>query len=390
MTGQERLWSQVFIISVLINFGCNTAQQMSNGMMAVYIDSIGGNAGFSGLLAAFFAVASITFRIISGKMFDRFGGKFIIIAGGLIYTAASIMYPVLSTLELLLLLRFGQGIGFSMIGTASNSVAAKCTPPSRLGEGLSYFGMMAALGTAVGPTLGVVIWRKCGSPAIFIVLSAVTLVISFVALVGGLDQGGSKPFPKEMKKAAQAQRKVHPNKAQAKSATVAMLIAIPQAFALTYIILYGDIHKCAVVDYFFAISAGAMIASRAIFGKSYDRYGVRGTLVPAIGFGIVSMVLLWLCPNTVGFIVGAILYGASYGVITPVLTAETVRVAAQEQKGRAVAVYYVGYDLGIGVGSLIWGAIIDYFGYNVVFLLSVMILAAAAYGSIRMGREAKR
>ena len=308
------------------------------------------------------------------------------IAGGVLYAVASLLYPALSIIWLTLLLRFLQGIGFSSVGTSANAVAAKVTPPSRIGEGMSYIGAMAALGTAIGPTLGVYIWRRNGSPAIFYTLAAVATVIVIVCLVNNFEKNRNGNLLQKTTENVNEKAIHRVSKLQLSASAVTMLIAIPQSFILTYIILYGDTKGCSIADYFFLISAVAMMLARIFFGKSYDRYGAQKTLIPSISMGIVAIILLCVLPNTFGFLAGAILYGVSYGVATPVLTAESVRLAPEDGKGNAVAVYYIGYDLGIGLGALLWGVMIDGLGYNAVFLVAVLFLAVAIYGSVVIGR----
>ena len=78
MSNNQRLWNQTFITTLFITFLCNSSHQMSNATLALFVDSNGGSAGFSGLLAVSLAIAAIAFRFVSGSLFDRIGGKLIL------------------------------------------------------------------------------------------------------------------------------------------------------------------------------------------------------------------------------------------------------------------------------------------------------------------------
>ena len=54
------------------------------------------------------------------------------------------------------------------------------------------------------------------------------------------------------------------------------------------------------------------------------------------------------------------------------------------RKGRAVSVYYVGYDFGVGLGSLIWGVLIEVLGYSLMFWTGILLLFLVAVIGIRM------
>lgn len=169
-----------------------------------------------------------------------------------------------------------------------------------------------------------------------------------------------------------------------KPAIIITIIAVPQAFIMTFIILYGEYHGCEVADYFFIVSAVAMVLARVAFGKSYDRHGAKKTIIPSILLGIIALAVLLLMPNSFGFIVGATFYGISYGGSTPILTAESVRLENPERKGIAIATYYAGYDVGIGVGALIWGMLIEHWGYDIVFLMAILFMTAAMLISLKL------
>lgn len=386
MSNNQRLWNQTFITTLFITFLCNSSHQMSNATLALFVDSNGGSAGFSGLLAVSLAIAAIAFRFVSGSLFDRIGGKLILAVGGLLYALASLMYPVLSLLWPTLLLRFLQGVGYSAVNTTATAIAAKNSPPSRLGEGMSYFGVMTALGSAIGPSLGVYVWRTSGNQALFTVMALINVVI---ALVGGFGKTNTAATISKPEKPENPFRGLRLDSPQVKSAIVTMMITIPQSFIFTYVIQYGEIKDCGIADYFFTFSAIAMVFSRFLFGKSYDRYGAKRTLFPALATGSISLLLLCFSPNSFGFVAGAVLYGICYGVAIPILSAESVRMAPKNQQGSALAVYYVGYDVGIGIGALFWGILIDAAGYTPVILIAALFLIAAVGAWIRIEKQGR-
>ena len=73
------------------------------------------------------------------------------------------------------------------------------------------------------------------------------------------------------------------------------------------------------------------------------------------GILIVSMILCVSTDSTWLFVLGAILFGFSWGFNTPTLMAWTVDLSHENYRGRALATTYIALEAGIGVGALFAG-----------------------------------
>jgi len=51
------------------------------------------------------------------------------------------------------------------------------------------------------------------------------------------------------------------------------------------------------------------------------------------------------------------------------------------RRGAANATFFLGFDLGIGVGAILWGIIAENFGYQLIYLLAIIpaIVGALVY-----------
>jgi predicted MFS family arabinose efflux permease len=61
----------------------------------------------------------------------------------------------------------------------------------------------------------------------------------------------------------------------------------------------------------------------------------------------------------------------------PVMLALSVRNAAPEKRGAANATYWTAYDLGVALGSMIWGLVSAALGYDMMYILAALPIAAA-------------
>jgi MFS family permease len=67
--------------------------------------------------------------------------------------------------------------------------------------------------------------------------------------------------------------------------------------------------------------------------------------------------------NFTGYVLCAVLYGCATGSIFPIMSALAVRFAPINRRGAATATYFSSFDIGIGIGSTIWGFVIDCAGF---------------------------
>src|SRR5690625_5408257 len=82
----------------------------------------------------------------------------------------------------------------------------------------------------------------------------------------------------------------------------------------------------------------------------------------------ISMLLLsWLQSTTV-LLIAAAIYGLGFGSVQPALQAWAVDAAAADRKGMANATFFSFFDLGIGIGAIIFGWIAQQFGYGYIYL----------------------
>ena len=57
----------------------------------------------------------------------------------------------------------------------------------------------------------------------------------------------------------------------------------------------------------------------------------------------------------------------AFGMLMPVFNTLAVQRAPAHRRGAASATFYLFIDIGIGLGSAIWGLVIDYLGFDAMF-----------------------
>jgi len=126
------------------------------------------------------------------------------------------------------------------------------------------------------------------------------------------------------------------------------------------------------------------LISRPIIGKLADRYGGQRFLVPGILVTAASLILLTKATSLSLFLLSGVIYGIGFATVQPILSALVITLAPPERIGAANATFAVAMDLGIGLGSIILGFIIQKAGYVYMYTSSAVfaILALIVYYAV--------
>ena len=113
---------------------------------------------------------AITTLIVSvGRLGDIAGRRRLLLAGIFLFTAASIVCGVVSTLWMLIAARAAQGLGAGIMMALTMALIGETVPKAKTGSAMGLLGTMSAIGTALGPSLGGVLIAGLGWRAIFLV-----------------------------------------------------------------------------------------------------------------------------------------------------------------------------------------------------------------------------
>ena len=116
-----------------------------------------------------YLLAITTLIVGVGRIGDILGRRRLLLAGIVLFSVASLLCGVASTLGQLLAARAAQGCGAAIMIALSMALVGEAVPQARTGSAMGLLGTMSAIGTALGPSLGGVLIAGFGWRAIFLV-----------------------------------------------------------------------------------------------------------------------------------------------------------------------------------------------------------------------------
>ncbi|SBV92636.1 Major facilitator superfamily transporter [uncultured Alphaproteobacteria bacterium] len=120
---------------------------------------------------------SVTVTIVmAGRLGDLIGHRRVLLAGLVIFGAASAFCSIAPTIVMLIAARVTQGVGGAILMALPVSIIREAVVKERTGSAMGLLGTMSAIGTALGPSLGGVVIAWSGWRATFLILALMALV----------------------------------------------------------------------------------------------------------------------------------------------------------------------------------------------------------------------
>ena len=344
-----------------------------NPTLPIYIEQFGGTTEIAGLALTSLTLAAIISRPVTGWCVDKYGRRLFLVIGLLLFLLPSLIFIWMIPVWWLILLRFVQGLGWGVGHTAVTNVALDVVPPQRMGEGMGYFTLFTSIAMALSPPIALWMISQYSFQSLFTVTALViicTLIVTFFIR-----------YPRVEKPPA-GERPVFLEKSALLPSLVILLIMFSYTAVVSFLALYALDLGLQTAGYFFTASAITTMAARPLSGYIVDKTGRKGFNI-CFGIGtvapIIALVILAFLSSTLHLVIAGLLYGICLGFIYSTILIITVRRAPQERKGAANATYWTAVDVGMAVGSMFWGFIAASMGYQLMFILTIIPLAAAIF-----------
>jgi MFS family permease len=386
--GAEKIWTRDFVFILFANFFVFLGFQMTLPTIPLFVEKLGGSDQLIGFVVGIFTFSALLLRPFAGHALESRGRGFVYLTGLIIFVLSVGSYAFAMSIVFLFVMRVVQGVGWGFSTTASGTIATDLIPPRRRGEGMGYFGLSGNIAMAFGPSLGLALTSTLPFTGFFFICAGCGLAALIMA-----SQIKYKKVEKKPNDMVPAKLDFY-EKTALQPSLILFFITTTFGGIATFLPLYTAQKHIAGIQWYFLLFAIGVLVTRMFAGKIYDKKGHQAVVIPGAMMIFSAMLLLAWLPNAPVLFLAAILYGLGFGSAQPALQAWAVDKAPIHRKGMANATFFSFFDLGIGVGAMMFGQIADILGYRSIYLaasvsvlISMVIYLFLFFKSRKLGQE---
>ena len=361
-------------------------------ILPLYARSFDVSYALASLAISMYAIGRFLADIPTGIAADRFGRKPIMVLGTILLTAASFLNALATSFWEFLLYRLIQGFGSSMWMTGRTALLADILRPEERGRVMGYFQAFMLIGSSAGPTIGGIVAAIWGLGAPFYLYALTGLVSLIITIVWIRETEYSRDGQgEEPSLSLQVFSRLLSNR----SYTMACLATFTVFFMRTgirgtMIPLYGD--GVLGLD---TASIGAVISYATFtnllltipFGYATDYFGRKPTILFSLVVTGASSILFPVTSDYLQLSLAAVLLGIGTTGAGQAPLALATDASISEPKGLSMGLYRLFGDVGFIVGPIALGLIADYYGLRMPFYFTALLVFINAFLILLLAEE---
>ena len=348
-------------------------------LLPSFVRGVGGSEATIGLVMGTPSLAAFLVRFWLGGLLDRYGRRQFILMGVALSVVSSMGYLFVETAgPLLFICRATHGVAFAMYFTAMITLTADTVPPSRRTQALAWTGVAGFTANALSPAIGEWVLAAGGGVSdnlfgAYRTLFLFALGIAVLAWVLGTrthrahHEGSSNPEGVLRLFRRREMRIVF-------LPTVAMGIGFGTAFM--FIKDFAQTRGVENVGPFFVTYSVVVIVLRVTAGRRLDMMNRNAIIFPSLALLVLGVFLQQWLREPWWLIVVGLCCGGGHGLLYPTLSAMAYEAVPPAQRGAAMAIYTMGFDVGLFIGTWSLGFVARSFGYPTMYTCGALITLA--------------
>lgn len=373
----ERIFTRDFTLDMMISLCCSlnyfTLLINITGFAAF---RFGSDTAIGGTAAGIYVIGGLLSRIVAGKYIEMVGRKKMLLIGLSFALVMSTIYFFVSSIAMLMAIRFLHGMSYGISSTCTSDIVAKLLPQSRRGEGLGYFFLSITIACAIGPLLGMTLGSSQNYDAVFfvgLVMYSLALVMALILRVP------EETLTEEQIREAKSftlnsmfQRSALP------LALTVMVFYFSYSGVLAFIASYSEeIGLVETATFFYLSVAAGTLLSRIYAGRIYDEKGPNKVIIPAyVGF-IIGMTIFATTSDSLLFLFSGFIIGIGVSIVFSICQSIVVSRTPPRRYGVTTSTFSALNDLGTGLGPSILGILIAAVGFRDMYLVCAFIAFAS-------------
>lgn len=365
---KEKLWNAKYSYMVLVNTLICFGFYMITTILTVYLLDVGIDVSKAGVIVGLFSITALVMRPISGYITDHYNQKHLMVLSTLVVSVSVVGYVMTGFLPLILVFRILHGLAFAISSTVIVAMASGYIPKSRFSEGIGYLGLGQIIASAVGPGLGTKIMNLYGVRYSFYIAAGFSMLALLVISLFRYQMP-----QREEKRGITSLRSMIAVEVVHYS-FISGCYSFINGVVASFLILFAAQRGLADVSIYFTINAISLFLARPISGKIVDRFGLKYVVYAAVVMTVSALLLLISMNAMWMLLLSAAIRGLAQGALQPSMQAACIQKVGVQKSGTATGTYYLGADIGQGLGPILGGFIAGLWGYQEIFYFCIGLI----------------
>ncbi|MBK7105976.1 MAG: MFS transporter [Ignavibacteriae bacterium] len=358
-------------------------------IIPLYAESLGASSQMIGFAVAASTITGIFVKLPAGTVSDIIGRKTVLIIGALFFACTPFLYPVVSSVIILILIRLIHGNATAIFGPTISASISDIADKNSRGIQLGLFSSVQGIGQTLGALLGGFLISYQSFGFTFLTSGFIGLAgLMFVIFIQKCDEKRErrdllKKFVTGIKEVASN------NNIVVTSLTVASQMFVVGAYNAFLPLYAKDIVKIEAwqIGLVFGIQTTTTLLARPLMGRFSDKTGRKPIILTALIFNSILISLLTLVKSFELLLVFGILWGLGTSVISSVAVAFITDLTKQKKFGAAHGTYGTIFDIGEALGPIAAGFLVAVISYNWMFILVSLqlLLMTVLFGKYKIG-----
>ena len=352
-------------------------------LFPLYLSEVfGATKDETGLVLSGYTLTALLIRPFSGFLVDSFPRKIVLLVcyglfalffGGYLVAGSLLFFTIIRTLH-------GAPMGATTV--ANSTVAIDVLPSSRRAEGIGYYGLSNNLGTAIAPTVGMLIYQWTGNYNLIFLVSLIAAGMGFL-INCTLKTPSNSPLKGENKKASPLGGGLEGSKSPISLDRFLLLKGWPEALCIvgysfsygvvsTYIAIYAkeELGITTGTGLFFTLLCVGLISSRLIGARGLRKGRITENASHGVIISFFGFLLFAALHNAWGFYGAAFIIGLGNGHMFPAFQTMFINLAPNSRRGTANSTLLTAWETGVGLGVIVGGIAAEFFSYGTAFWIA--------------------
>ncbi|MCC6121204.1 MFS transporter [Weissella cibaria] len=363
-----------FVSITAINFVIYLVYYLLMVIIAVVVHTnLHASLAQAGLASGIYVIGTLLARLFIGQQLDIIGRKQSLRYGAILYLVSTLAYLVIPNIGVMFVVRLINGFAYGMASTATNAIVTDYIPEDKKGLGINFYGLSTSLAAAIGPFVGMILLNLTNFRFIVEVSSALILLTTIATLILPVRNLVLTPERK-----ADLRHMTFDNLIERNTifiASIGFLMGFSYSSVLSFLSSYAKtIHLVGISSFFFVVYALVITITRPMAGRIFDVKGEDYVMYPSYISLAIGLVILGLTHSGFTLLVAGAFIGLGYGTFMSNGQAVALKMAPNALRvGVSLSTYFIGLDLGIGVGPFVLGDIEKLMNFRELYLLAAII-----------------